>query len=617
MRLKICAIIFVALTLLMLSQTAEADGEHMDMMLIDLGNGESHWAEVEPGTYSDVVLEASSSLELNANFSGGLSIQGLRHRAQPIDVDWRIYVWDDGWRLDGSLSMSSTYLGGIVAVGYYPDNGVTPVATPDEPNVWTTMAGSSSAYSQATSAGTDYPANPVEWFRTYSTGYVDSGLIVADQYLYHTTGGDYVGSGINHNPWIYCINRYTGDVVWSHMMNAGAGYEVTTPLVVGDMLIVTCTEGKVLCLDRYLGTLLYTQDVPFNPPLDSEGNVTWEGRIFVSGGTTPVYDSGAIYFGTADGKVHCYTISRDSGFKRIWTYVPPPGYIGSFYYHAPTIATVDGARTLFIGSYEGYVHALDISDGDPLWARQVVNYSSNNTPEPGTPGSAATISVSRDGSILLIGCTDGGMIASDGYTLALNASTGEGLNGDGEMWRINALLSSPVVSEDGFYSYVSRSAKGSRTLTTVEGVEVGILGSICKFDWNGRLVWQSAPYPLMKGSLTLADGVLYGMDYSAGRFWPTGGGLTAVDANDGSEVWRILLQPCTVNSYSMVQPTVIDGKIYAANDLGAVYCVSVIAGPSIDGSAEMPIRNAGFMHWSWAVVAGMFITALFLLIRFY
>jgi iron complex transport system permease protein len=133
------------------------------------------------------------------------------------------------------------------------------------------------------------------------------------------------------------------------------------------------------------------------------------------------------------------------------------------------------------------------------------------------------------------------------------------------------------------------------------------------------VLWKSQDYQMIKGALTLdADGVLYGMDYSAGAFWPTGGGLTAWDSDTGEELWRVLLSPYTQDSYSMVQPTVVDGKIYVGNDFGAVYCVSDIQGQGTEEERVQALQTVGFAHWSWYLtfaVAAAAIAAFILLYR--
>ena len=274
---------------------------------------------------------------------------------------------------------------------------------------------------------------------------------------------------------------------------------------------------------------------------------------------------------------------------------------------------------LFIGNYEGYVHALDASTGEAVWVKRVIDMRENNRAATGTPGSAASISVSPDGSHLLVGCTDGALFSLEGYLIALDPKIGETLKAsDGSDWRLDALFTSPVVTDSGFYTYVSPLSAGSQSFITVDGKGIDATTAVYKFDWDGKVIWKSQDYQMIKGALTLdADGILYGTDYSAGAFWPTGGGLTAWDSSTGEEIWRVLLSPYTQDSYSMVQPTVIDGKIYTGNDFGAVYCLSDVKGEGTEEERVQALQTVGFAHWSWYLTVIIIIVVMFIFIVLY
>ncbi len=620
---SILSVAFVALLILPIS-VSSADVDSNDLLL-DYGNGEYEWFSVDTsGTYLDVLRKCKSSVSYEGS---SLNIDGISRTtisgSSTVTTDWKIYTWD-GSKWNYSTSDPTSRCTGTTAFGFFPDNDLVPSASPIHPTVWTQFGGSSSASNTSPSYGPDKPALPVEWYNTYSTGYVDSGLVVSGDLIYHTTGGSYGVTTSDKDPWIYCLDRFTGEVKWKYHATYGSGYEVTTPLIVGDILIVTTTCGDMYAFDRFTGDVLDKVNIPFQPPVGPDGDVLWDGRTFVTGGTTPVYDSGAIFFGSADGRVYSYSVSQSGKLTQIWCYDPPStssggkytGSKGSFYYHAPTISEVDGKKILFIGNYEGYIHAVDITNGSSIWVKRLIDLRENNRCVPGTPGSVGSVSISPDGKMLLASCTDGGLFTLDGYLLALDPKTGDILRTtDGDEWKLGILLSSPVVTDSGFYSFVS--PIGAEYFISVEGERIDATSAFYKFDWDGKVVWKSTNYQLIKAPLTLADGVLYAMDYSAGSFWPSGGAITAISAEDGSELWRLLLSPYTTSSYSMVQPTVIDGKIYAANDFGAIYCLSTIAGAGTEEEQILALQTQGFRHWSWAVVAVVIIGSLILLARFY
>ena len=590
-----------AVLVLLVFPAASLDADQQDQVLVDFGNGSYQWYVNGGGaTFGDV-------LESSVEDSGVIS--EIR-AGSASDCGWHLFQWDGGWA-DKGMDLKSP-CSGTVAFGFYPD-GFAPVSTPEYPTSWTTLGGSSSASNVSISYGQKEPKMPVEWYNTYTTGYVDSGLVVAGDMLYHTTGGAYGAIGGDEDAWVFALDRFTGGIVWKYHGIKGAGYEVATPVIVGDYLVVTFTCGDVICFDRFTGEIKDKLTVDINPPTDDGGDVIWEGRVFQTGGTTPVYDSGRIYFGTSSGTVMALKLSSEGKMSIDWEYAPlcerdlSGEYIGTrgcFYFHAPTIAKIDGKRMLFTGSYEGYVYALDADTGDEIWVERVIDMRDDNRAAPGTPGSAASISVSPDGSHLLIGCTDGALFSLEGYLLALDPRTGERLQVDGGDWKLDALFTSPVVTDSGFFTYVSPLSAGSQSFVTADGGEVEATTAVYKFDWDGKVVWKSQDYQMIKGALTLdADGILYGTDYSAGAFWPTGGALTAWDSKDGSEIWRVLLSPYSEDSYSMVQPTVVDGKIYTGNDFGAVYCLSDIKGEGTEEERVQALETVGFAHWSWYLTA--------------
>jgi outer membrane protein assembly factor BamB len=602
------------------------DSEESGYVLMDMGDGNTYWSSVSTdGTYAAIVSTAAGSLGLDTEISGSAvrSIGSMRACTVGGQVcDWKLFIWSDGtWTAGGSFG--DPYTGGSFAAGFYP-SGVMPVETPVSMFSWTSSGGDSSGSSVSEGTGPETVATPLEWYRTYTTGYVCSDILVAGNLLYHTTNGAYKGSGEDGDPWLYCIDRLTGDIVWKYRFEYNGGYDTTTPVIIGDIIVANSAGGTTYCIDRLTGQLIDSVKRDYDYPVDSDGNVVWNGRTFVTGGTTPVYDSGAVYFGTSDGHVLCYSASRASGLALLWDYCPPAtvsdgeytGTRGSFYYHPPTITDVDGRRMLFIGSYEGYLYSLDAGTGEEVWVNRMIDLGSENRPHPGTPGSVSSISV-LPGGRLAVSCNDGGLSSLSGYTICVDASTGKGQGGSAYLWKIDALCNDPAVGRDGFYTYVSPAYGGAEVLQFADGRTAYVVSAVCKFDFDGNVVWTSSTRSVIKAGLTLADGVLYSADYSAGSFWPAGGGVTAMSADDGSEVWRVRLAPYSSGSYSMVSPTVADGKVYVGNDYGAIYCLSETSGREYGDDGEIVLQNSGLAHWSWIVLAAVVALSLFGLYRFY
>ena len=601
-------------------------------MLLDMGNGETSWLAAGEGSYLDAASAAFDASGIPYEVSDGRfsSVNGTAVRCVGSqECSWRLYLWD-GTQWTHSDDFSAE-VAGAFSIAYYPDPAITPVEYPEEPSAWTMFRGDSGSTGISDSYGTDSPVTPIEWYRTYTTGFVDSSIISAGRYLYHTTGGVYGGSGTNAMPWIYCIDRYTGEEVWSHVFRIGQGYEVTSPLVVGDMLVVTATNWDVYLFDRFTGDLLDTLVLEPQFPYDDDADIAWDGRTFHTGATTPVYDSGAVYFGIADGRIVAYGIEttiedgiRSSGFVQLWEYTPDSSVVdgeyvgqrGCFYYHAPVIGDSDGRRALFIGSYEGYVYALDSSTGEELWTVRAIDLRESNSMEPGTPGSVAGISQTSDGR-LIVTCTDGAMSPEYGTVMCIDAATGRGPDGSDSYWKHVFMTGSPVLVDDGFYCYGSYSYGGEKELPCADGTTVSASTGLYKFDYEGRVVWTTPLNQTIKAALTYADGLLYTNDYSIGKYYPNGGGVAAYSAEDGHQVWKLRLEPYSESSYAMVAATVIEGKVYVGNDYGAVYCISEVEGKAWGDDGEIEIDSPGFMDWSWFAVLAIAVLAIAMLYRFY
>lgn len=407
--------------------------------------------------------------------------------------------------------------------------------------------------------------------------------------------------------------------------------------------MVTFTCGDVCVLDRFTGELRSSVTLDYSPPMDGDGNVVWQGRTFDTGATTPSYDSGCLYFGTADGRTCCYGLSAVGELSEVWTYEPPADYMpwteeakaevygdqegsmwdyrgtrGCFYYHAPVVVRSEGQHTVFAGSYEGYIYALDAETGAEIWVKRAIDLRSDNPVARFTPGSVASISVSPDGGSLVAECTDGGIFTLTGYLLGMDPATGSVAKfpGGGD-WRIDVQATRPVSDGEYLYSYLSPAGNGGAALRDREGNSVEVTGAVYKLDWDGCVVWKSEDYNFIKSQLTLADGRIYAMDYSPGAFWPTGGCMTCLDSETGAEVWRALLKPYTGGSYSMCSVTVIDGRLYTGNDLGALYCLSEMAGVFTEEEYVDVLHTVGFRHWSWAVLVIVTAVSATVAYRFY
>lgn len=614
-----------------------ADSEDKDWVLIDMGDGVTYWSEAGSGTDAIALAEqAASSFGLTVVKDGNkiTSIGGMaEHSVKDRLCSWHLFTWSG---TEWVVATGTSYSGGSIAWGFYPD-GIAPVETPEYRTAWIQFRGDSAASGVSDSYGTEKAVTPVEWYKTYRTGYVDSSIIVAGDKLYHTTYGETSAEGTRSHACLYCLNRFTSETIWKFDLTTGGGtypdtkdfgYNITSPVIVDDMIAINSATshdsgGKTVMgfylLDRMTGELIDHEEILHSPPLDEFGTIVWDGRTFVNGGSTPSYDSGALYFGTSDGRILAYSASRENGLELLWECVPPSdvdaqgkyiGCRGSIYYYSPTIVDVDGVRTLFIGNYDGYILAVDASTGELLWNKRLIALYDKNKAMKGTPGCVDLITYIGDNRLVAV-CKDGSMSPSMGLTVCIDTRTGKGSGDSDYYWIYDGLFQGTVPVDGGFIAYADKanypSAEGPGVKTiTEEGVY--------RMDVNGEVVWRVDSH-YIGSRMTTAAGLVYMSEYSAGMF-DDGGHIIAKRISDGSTVWSIKLEPYSSDSYCMAAPTVVDGKIYTANDYGAVYCISEIQGKQWNGGGEIILPN-GFWHWSWALLIAVAAIAVIALIKYY
>jgi len=634
-RYVIVAVAITSLMLLVPLSQSDAD-EVKDGLLLDMGNGVTFWTTPSGSDAVSMAETYAKSLSLDFQKDGNKIVkigEMSEHSVKSQLCSWHLFKWNGtAW----APSTDTSYSGGSIAWGFYPD-GILPTETPEYKAAWTSFRGSSSSSGVSQSYGTAEVATPLEWYKTYRTGYVDSSIIVAGKYLYHTTYGESTASGARSHAYLYCLDRTTTETLWRFDLSSGDGkypvdkdngYNITSPLVVGDVILINSAtshggQGQTtfMCLymlDRYTGKLLDTEEIIHDPPKNDKGMPVWNGRTFINGGTSPVYDSGAVYFGTSDGRIVAYSVSKTDGLNLLWEYAPNSdvdssgkyiGSRGSFYYYSPTIIDVNGTRVLFTGNYEGYIFALNAATGELIWQEQLIALYEKNKLHPRTPGAVDLITYIGNGR-LAVSCTDGGMSPIMGHIVCIDAATGKGANGSEFYWRIDGVTQGNVpVGKGDFILY----ATPGQSLC-VEGDPKFDSTGVYRLSNDGKTVWR-VDSNLIWSRMTVAENLVYMSEYSAG-FFEDGGHVIARNIETGEEVWSVKLEPYSKDSYSMVAPTVIEGKIYAANDYGAVFCISVVEGKKWDGGGDI-ILPGGFWHWSWFLLITVIIAAIVALVRYY
>jgi outer membrane protein assembly factor BamB len=178
-----------------------------------------------------------------------------------------------------------------------------------------------------------------------------------------------------------------GHVVWKHPL---PGRTESSPLVVGNKVIVGCECNTVFALDKATGKMLWERHVngavkaapsysdgviyvgdysgELNAVRVKDGSLKWQagsqGSSFGRSGrfyATPTVAFGRIYVGNVDGRM--YSFDQQTG-RLLWSQST-----GNYVYAAAVAArTPDTQPTIYFGSYDGAFYALDARTGDERWS---------------------------------------------------------------------------------------------------------------------------------------------------------------------------------------------------------------------------------------------------------
>lgn len=577
-------------------------------LLLDMGNGHTEWVTIVSGHTIEDMLSATLGSRISFVDSSGernvLSVDGVTEVTigtgyiQQV-CSWRIYSWNGvEWEFL-TTDVSDRFISNHLALGYYPNDLTTPVSNPEYRGVWTSYRGDSSSSGVSSSTGPSHVATPLEWYNTYA-GAVDSSILYADGMIYHTVAGKYGAVGMDSLAKICCLDPVNQEVLWSRTYSSSSNIEITTPVIVGDMILVSSGTWHIYCLDRFTGDPLFEL-----MPNDSEQGDMCKGskvtkyikrmddasvtndRIHSNAGiTNMVYDSGVLYFGTSDGLLRCFSVDRENGFKEIWNFKPDNDYRGCFYYHPPVVSDLDGKKYIMIGNYGGGLICVDGVSGTEVWHQLVTST------EGKTVGQVSSISICSGGKALV--CYSGGEMSSVGGGIMLvDITTGDIL------WQQDIRCGKTVAYGDRFYCYIS-ALPNQKIRDRNTGQEVDLVNGYYSLWVNdGSMQWCYPTDALSIGGVTYCDGHIYGMDYSPGTEGATGGQVWCLDSDTGNIVWKTKVSPYNGNAYSMCAPTVVDGMVLVGNDYGAIYVLSEKSNDQRGRTANISYESIGLAHWSW------------------
>ena len=544
-------LVILAVASVVVLGSSESDAYQDDVILIDLGNGITEWSTAEGATTGEVLSNAAASSGRTVSFEQGISVDGLAERTSgDVTAGWHVFSWIEGAWIDSTelFDSSSAYVGGSLALGFYPD-GVVPTETPEHRSSWTMVRGDS-ANSGHQSAVLSEGNGSVVW--TYVTegrsNYVNAATLVEGDSVYVVAGGGFTDSMAD--PTLYCFDRHTGEERWHFTYPKGVGYETATGVIAGGFYYLPATNG-------------YLYKIPLSGPGESASDVVsveiskandhnLVGKKYATGVASIVYDSGLLYFGTGNGYVYCC----DMDLNTVWS----TQVGGSIYFTPPTVTD----EHVLAGAYDGTLYALDRYTGSIIDSDVVYQITKEVKGEEKRYGSVGT-PVIVGGSIMM-SFTDGqGMDSVTGGIAVYTFDGGVLQQTAKNMIGLCNTLVLPIEND---------SFSGIYAMTGY---------SMYRFDLQaeGTELFQASE--AFKGPITLVNGdTLFVAEYEKG------GSVYALGL-DGSLKGKAS-QPDDVAQYVMAPVVVIDGMFYLGTDGGMFAFSNLVSSVSEDEASS----GAGF-----------------------
>jgi outer membrane protein assembly factor BamB len=340
--------------------------------------------------------------------------------------------------------------------------------------------------------------NGVKWTFKTAGGVIASPAVHGDTVFVGSTGGI-----------LYAIDRATGEKKWQYAVKARIA---SSPAVAGGFVYLGAFDGNFYAIDEASGQLKWkfktggehrfsATHLHGSQPATETMPDPWDCYL-----SSPLVWNGTVYFGSGDGNV--YALDASTGDVK-WKFKT-----GDVVHASPAIA--DGM--LFIGSWDSYFYALDAASGALKW-----KFKTGEDPDihnqQGIQSSAAVM----DGMVYF-GCRDAHLYAIDEMT--------------GQMkWSYSTkgswVIASPAVRDGKVYFTTSDTG----LLYAADAKTGNILFSVNFKGW-----------PLFSSPAIAGDTVYVGS---------TAGTLTAVDLKSQALDWTFATDNAKKNGPGLTKP---DGK---------------------------------------------------------
>lgn len=332
---------------------AAADTSSSCAVLIDFGNGQVAWSDVScSGMNALNVTElatAELNLEMTVDFGFVSTIDGKGWNASTGEY-WNFWTWNSSravwdWSLVGPAyidpskvrAIAWSYAASADPLSFAP--AYPPMATPDHRYPWTSFrhdtfnTGSQPYYA---------PNNmTLRWQVDLANGAIDAPIIVAQGREYVVTGGvlNMTTYAYDTNSSLVCLEGQDREL-WR--ADIGRGYQVGSPLLFSDKVIVPSANGNIYAFNTKNGSKIWSFDtgsggsygVVSSPgayqnqiivaashgkvfSLKENGDQNWNMTIApVIYSSSPAFRDGMIYIGADDGKLHALYAN---GTKEAWS----------------------------------------------------------------------------------------------------------------------------------------------------------------------------------------------------------------------------------------------------------------------------------------------------------
>lgn len=382
-----------------------------------------------------------------------------------------------------------------------------------------------------------------EPFAGRSTPVVYDGRVCANA----RAGGDYTDMRAT----VACWDAGDGSLLWQHDFNI---YNTTVPFSrVGWASVVGDTETGYLYHHGVDGLLV---------AFDRDGNIVWQwrlhedtGRASGYGGRTqsPIIDGDQLILSNMGANWGEHGAPR----HRFWSFdkrtgevrwVSLPGnrpWSDANTQGTPVVAEVGGRRLLIGGGADGWIYAMDVATGAPVWEFELSKAGINVTPV--VVGDTVYVAHSEEN---VDSATMGRVVAIDG--------TGSGnITASGEIWRADSLgigFSSPL-HHDGVLYVVDNPSN-------LIALDAG----------NGEVLWELNVGTVGKSSPVWADGKIYYTEVN-GRVYILELGVDGAEIIDIEEI-DMPGQPEGFERHAEIygSPAIAYGRIYISTEAG-MFCI--------------------------------------------